>query len=366
MKKILLENKEIFEMKLTITTNCLLRCNYCFVKKLPEMMDYDTAKATVDFFLKFGRKNNKILKIYGGEPLLNFELLKKIIPYIIRNIPFNNNLTLSLCTNAVLLKPEHIDFFKKYNFQLAISLDGKKETHDRFRKFRNGKGSFDIIVKNLALLFQNIKKENIAANIGIVPSEVKKLFENYQYIISLGFDTVNFEPIYGFGIWDKKNQKEFEKQMERIIDFILKGIHKNQFLFLTTINRELKYKTLSKLKSGVCLFHQFLEVYPDGRIGFSSFFLNLPKKIQKKYIIGNVAEGKLRDRYRNCFYSKNNPKCQICLSDYFDISDESMAPKVVEIRNKFSLNLANQIQKKAKIQPIFKKYIQEAKNHICF
>jgi len=365
MKQILLKNKEIFEMKLTITTNCILRCDYCFVKKPKklEMMDYNTAKAAIDFFLKFGKKN-KILKIYGGEPLLNFRLLKKIIPYTTKNIPLNNSLTLSLCTNTVLLRPEHINFFKRYNFQLAISFDGKKRTHDKFRKFRDGKGSFDIVVRNLALLFKDIKKENIAANIGIVPSEVRRLFDNYKYIVSLGFDTVNLEPIYGFEIWDKKNQKEFEKQMKKIIDFILKGIHKKQFLFLTTINRELKYKTLSRLNKGVCLFDQFLEIYPNGDMGFSSFFLNLPESQRQRYIIGNVAKQEIKVAYSFCRYNKKN--CQNCLIDYFNIFDKSQSSEIVRKRNFLSIQCANYLKEMAQNNPLFKEYINKAKQHICF
>ena len=365
MRQILLKNKKIFETKLTITTNCILRCDYCFVKKPKklEIMDYKTAKAAIDFFLKFGKKD-KILKIYGGEPLLNFGLLKKIIPYTIKNIPLNNGLTLSLCTNAVLLRPEHIDFFKKHKFQLAISFDGKKITHDKFRKFRDGKGSFDTVVKNLAFLFQNFKKQDVAANVGIVPSEVGRLFDNYKYIISLGFDTVNLEPIYGFEIWDEKNQKEFGKQIKKIIDFILEGIPKKQFLFLTTINRELKYKTLSRLNKGVCLFDQFLEIYPNGDMGFSSFFFNLPEPQRQRYIVGNVAKQEIRAKYISCRYSKK--KCQNCWANYFNIFDKSQGSEIVRKRNFLSIQYADYFKEMAKNNPLFKEYINKAKQHICF
>ena len=357
-------NKEIFEMKLSITTDCVLRCRYCFVDKNNQKMEWKVAKKAIDFFLN-SKGKNKILKIYGGEPLLNFNIVKKIVPYAKKQaISKNINLTFSLCTNAVLLEQKHIDFFKKHKFQLAISLDGKKITHDRFRKFRDGKGSFDIVVRNLAFLFQNIKKENIAANIGIVPSEVRRLFDNYKYIISLGFDTVNLEPIYGFEIWDEKNQKEFEKQMKKIIDFILKGIHKKQFLFLTTINRELKYKTLSRLNKGTCLFDQFLEIYPKGDMGFSSFFFNLPEPQRQKYIIGNVAKQEIRAKYISCRYSKK--KCQNCWANYFNIFDKSQGSEIVRKRNFLSIQYANYFKEMAKNNPLFKEYINKAKQHICF
>jgi len=263
------------------------------------------------------------------------------------------------------IRSSFIDFFKKNNFSLVISFDGKKETHDKFRKLENGQGSFDIVVSNLKLLFQKINKRKVAANIGIVVSEVENLFENFKYVISKGFDTVNFEPIYGFGKWEENHQKEFENQMEKIIKYILNGIPKNRFIFLTTINRELKYRTLSRLKKGVCLFDQFLEVYPNGEMGFSSFFFSLPLAQRKKYIIGNVLNGGLKDKYRFCEY-EDGDKCQKCLMEYFDIFDDSQSSKVVQKRNSLSIQTAEYLNNMAQNDNLFNKYIKEAKKHICF
>lgn len=362
------KNKEIFEMKLSITTDCVLRCDYCFVNKERKnsKMNLKIAKKAIDFFLNSGGKE-KVLKIYGGEPLLNFETIKKIVPYTIKQAQKEKiNLTLSLCTNAILLKPEYIDFFKKYKFQLAISFDGNKETHNKFRKFPDGSGSFNIVKKNLQYLFKKIDKKNVAANMAIAPSEVGKMFKNFQYILNTGFDTLNLEPIHGFQKWTPEKQRKFEEEMKKIIDFIVKEIYRGNFYFLTTINRELKYKTLTKLKEGVCMFHQFLEIYPAGEMGFSSFFFNLLEKKQKKYIIGNVAEEKIKSKYKNCSYSKNSEQCQKCYDNYFDIPDESLSSKIVKIRNLFSIDIANEIQDKAKSNRFFKDYVKEAKKHICF
>ncbi|MBU2472838.1 4Fe-4S cluster-binding domain-containing protein [Patescibacteria group bacterium] len=366
MKSISLNNKKIFESKLTITTNCTLRCKYCFVNKLNRIqkMDLKTAKAAVDFIMVNGPKD-KIIKIYGGEPMLNFDILPKLVSYINKKKSSKTNLTLSLCTNAVILKPEHIDFFKKNNFLLAISFDGKKETHDKFRRFENDQGSFNIVTFNLKLLLQKISKRNIATNISVVASEAGKMFENFKYVIFKGFDTVNLEPIYGFGNWEENHQKEFENQMGKIIKYILNGIPKNQFVFLTTINRELKYRTLSRLKKGVCLFNQFLEVYPNGEMAFSSFFFNLPLAQRRKYIIGNVLNGGLKSKYRSCEY-KDGDKCQKCLIEYFDISDNSQSSKVVQKRNLLSIQTAEYLNNMAQDNNLFKEYIKEANRHICF
>lgn len=362
-------NKEIFEAKLTINTNCLLRCAYCFVDKNNELnpkMTLGVAKKAIDFFLN-SKGRNKIIKIYGGEPLLNFSLVEKITPYTYKKAKEKKvKVTLSLCTNAVLLKRRHIVFFKKNKFQLAISFDGKKTTHDKFRRFPDGKGTFSEVEKKIRYLFNIIDRKNAAANMAVTPSEASKMFENFQQVINTGFDTLNIEPIYGFQRWNKHKQEQFLNGVKSITKFIFKEIPKNNFIFLTTINRELKYETLSKLNSGICLFHQFPEVYPDGRIGFSSFLLNLPKRTQDKYITGNVLEGWIKPRYIDCIYSRKNKKCHACLENYFDKEDKSLSSRAVEIRNKVSIDLANLIKNKAKNEAKFKNYIREAKKHICF
>lgn len=365
---IALKNKEIFEMKITITTDCILKCLYCFVDKgkAHSKMDVCTARKAIDFFLG-SKGKEKILKIYGGEPLLNFKVIKNIIPYAKKIAKKRGiNLTFSLCTNALLLNSDHVNFFKKNKFQLAISFDGRKETNDKFRKFPDGGGTFDKIRKNFKYLFKNMDKKDMAVNMSVVPSEVKNMFKNFKYILNAGFDTLNIEPIYGFEKWTVDKYKQFQEEMKSIVLFILAQIYKRNFIFLTTVNRELKYKTLSKLKNGVCLFHQFPEIYPDGRIGFSSFFLNLPKEIQPRYIVGNVNQGRIKNKYKNCVYSNKSKKCQNCWENYFNLPDESMSSKVVEIRNLLSIELANYIQQKAENNLIFKKYINEAKKHICF
>jgi uncharacterized protein len=358
--------KEIFEMKLTVATDCILRCKYCFVdKSVKTRMSLATAKKAIDFFLGTSGKD-KILKMYGGEPLLNFELVKAVVPYAKKIATKRGvNLTLSLCTNAVMLSRAHLDFFKKYNFQLAISFDGRKKTYDKNRQFPDGSGAFDRVVVKFPALFETMRRRNVAANMSIVPSQSKNIISNFEYVLESGFDTINLEPVYGFERWTAGDFSQFEKAIKFIAKKIILEAKNGNFIFLTTANRELKYKTLSKLKNGVCLFHQFPEIYPDGRIGFSSFLLNLPKKKQAKYIVGNVNES-VKDVYRSCVFDKKSAVCRDCYSAYFDIPNESMSSGIVKLRNLVSIELARKIELESKKNLIFKKYIKEAKKHICF
>lgn len=89
------------------------------------------------------------LGFYGGEPLLEIELIKKCVDYIQKNVE-GKRITFGITTNGTLLTGEVLQFLYDNDFSITISLDGPKEDHDACRKFANGKGSFDIVVKNIS------------------------------------------------------------------------------------------------------------------------------------------------------------------------------------------------------------------------
>lgn len=355
-------------MKLSINTACVFNCKYCFVdkKKVDVPMNIEIAKKSANLFITSPGKD-KILKIYGGEPLMNFALVQEIAPYITALAKKNDkNLSLSLCTNAALLNQQHIEFFKRYKFQLAVSFDGRRQTNDKYRQFKNGMGTHDIIVRNIKKLIKEITTRNFAVNMSVTPSEAKNIFKNFSYILSLGADTVNIEPIYGFEKWSAAKLKIFSDQMRLVNAFIFKEIMNKNFIFSTTIDRELRYKTLSRCREGDCLFGQLSEIYPNGDMTFSSFFLNLPVEMHDKYVIGNVNSGLFKEQYSKCVFDNKSNKCIKCREAYFDASDLSLSSGPVNVRNNMSILMSEEIERMAKENEVFNEYILEAKKHICF
>ncbi|MEK6727161.1 MAG: radical SAM protein [Candidatus Omnitrophota bacterium] len=351
-------------MKLAITNECVLQCKYCFVKKKHSYMDFNTAKNAVDLLLT-SSGSEKILRIYGGEPLLHFSLIDKIVPYAFKKAQIEQkDLIITPCTNAVLLTKERISFFKDYNLKLAISIDGNKDTHNKFRVYSNNMGSFDKVRENLPAVFKNIARKNIAAALDVTPSTAGKLYENFKYILKLGFDTINIEPIHGFQRWDNKAQKELGDSINKIIRYIFKEIKNNNFIFLTTINREMKNNNLSNFRKGRCLFFQSLEVCPDGEMVFSSFLFNSLDK--NRYIMGDVNAG-IQKQYKNCSFLQKSAKCRNCVSTYFNqYSDSSRSQLSMKIRDLFSISAAQEFMKLSESSPRFRSYVTEAKEHICF
>lgn len=157
-------NENIAQMGLQVTQQCNFRCAYCdycasdFESQRDhsaKRMSVETALSAVDFFAKrCGNQEEPTIGFYGGEPLLEFPLIKRVTEYAEEKL-YAKDLKFTITTNASLLTPEIAQFMAEHDFMLTISLDGTPETHDRSRRFAsNGKGSFEVIRRNLESLKQ--------------------------------------------------------------------------------------------------------------------------------------------------------------------------------------------------------------------
>jgi uncharacterized protein len=151
---------QLSQLVLNITEQCNMRCKYCIYSgKYPyervhqnQHMTLKTAKKAIDFYLSNSRQSKKhIIGFYGGEPLLKFELIKNVVEYV-KEKKKVSDIIFSVSTNGILLNKSLIDFFYENNFFLSISLDGPKEIHDRYRVFKNGRGSFDTVIRKLKMI----------------------------------------------------------------------------------------------------------------------------------------------------------------------------------------------------------------------
>ncbi|ASA25344.1 Cys-rich peptide radical SAM maturase CcpM [Paenibacillus donghaensis] len=168
-------------LSLQVTQNCNLRCDYCaysgnYTNRSHQNinMSFDSAKKAVDFFIdRSGETNQLGIGFYGGEPLLQFSLIKKTVSYILENYP-EREYVFTITTNGTVMPPEAIAFLDNHNFGVMISLDGYKENHDKNRKFNsNGVGSFDTIIKNLK----------------IIKDKYSKLYKNLTFSVVLDADS---------------------------------------------------------------------------------------------------------------------------------------------------------------------------------
>ncbi|MBH8007070.1 radical SAM protein, partial [Clostridioides difficile] len=128
----------------------------------------DVAKRSIDYLIKNSSQLNEVsVGFYGGEPLLEFDLIKQIVEYV-KVVGEGKEIYFNLTTNATLFNEEIIEFFVKNNITTMISLDGGKEIHDKSRKFANtGEGSHDVVLKNVRYIknkYPEYYKKNITFN----------------------------------------------------------------------------------------------------------------------------------------------------------------------------------------------------------
>jgi len=355
-------NKKIFSLKLSVTTYCLLRCQYCFVKKTNKMMDFSVAKKAISLLLSSPGKK-KMLIIYGGEPLLN-PFLKDIISTAKALAKlFKKELSISLATNGLLLSKENLNFFKRHNIKISISIDGNEDSHNQNRIFSNGLGSFNQVSEKLPLTFRLLKKQNISAIMTVSSNLAQKMFDNFSYLIKKGFENIHLNPIQG-KVWNEVQKEVFCNNLEKIMGYLVGGIENKEFVFLNCLNQLLaQKKRLEEVFK--CPFYKCIEVYPQGEIAFSPFLMNLSSQERKRYILGNIKRGFIK-KYQNCYPDQNSSQCQNCWSDYYQKADsiKDSGTQLVNWRNQICQEVANYIYRQSQTKPIFKKYIKEAKKRI--
>src|SRR3989338_2227850 len=354
-------NKEIYLLKLTITTKCILKCLHCFVYKDNRVITYPTAIKTINLLLNSPGKE-KLLNFYGGEPLIYFDLVKKAIIFAKKKAKkLRKSLIISLATNGILLNQEQLDFFKKTDTKLAVSLDGQKKFHNQARVLKNQKGSFNSIFNQIPLILKNIKKENLCVLFGVLPSAAYKMNDNLIYLTKLGFDSINIEPIQNPQFkWSKRQKNDFLSNLIKFMKYIYKNISLHNFIFLNSINRELKNKRISGKKK-MCPFFENLEVYPEGEMAFSPFLINSEKREQ--YIIGNINND-FTKQYKFCRYNLNNTRCKSCWQNYSQAEinfANNEVNDVLRLRDIYSIYLAKGVLNFSKKENTFEKYISEAK-----
>lgn len=190
---------------LNLTNQCNLSCQYCYeygADKVatpagkPKFMDFETAKASVDFLMEqsSGRKHVHIT-FFGGETLLSFPLLKQVVEYANqRAAGEGRSVDYSLTTNATLLTPAIVEFLSENRIGVTVSMDGPKDLHDKLRVFANGRGSYDVIEPRVRELIRNHRTRPITARVTLT-SPVTDVVAIYRHLKNdLGFHEIGFAP----------------------------------------------------------------------------------------------------------------------------------------------------------------------------
>ncbi len=306
---------------LHVAHTCNLNCSYCFAsqgkyKGDRALMSFEVGKRAFDFLIEHshGRKNLEV-DFFGGEPLMNLEVVKKLVEYA-RSIEkrHNKNFRFTLTTNGVLLDDEINEFLNKEMSNVVLSLDGRKDVHDHFRKDYSGRGSYDLILPKFKRLVESRGGKDYYIR-GTFTHNNIDFTNDILHMADLGFTELSMEPVvcppndpYALTQEDLPVLKE---QYELLAKEMIKRDNEGKgFTFyhymLDLENGPCIYKRITGCGSGT----EYMAVTPWGELYPCHQFVG-----DETFSIGNVFDGilhpEVQDKFRSCnAYSR--PECKDC------------------------------------------------------
>lgn len=320
-------NPAVKAMCLNMTHDCNLRCEYCFASQGSyngerEILSYETGKKAFDFLVKnSGARRNLEVDFFGGEPLMNFETIKKLVDYG-RSLEkeYKKHFRFTITTNGVLLDDEKIDYINENMDNVVLSIDGRKSTNDRMRKTINEKGSYDVIVNNFKKFVEKRMDKDYFAR-GTFTAYNLDFSEDVRHIRDLGFDKISVEPVVA-------KPEEKYALLEEHLDVLKKEYEKLTRLFIESNKDENKkfqfFHFNIELDGGPCIYKrsigcgagtEYVAVTPSGDFYPCHQFVG-----QEEFIIGNVNEGITKDNVVDNFRNvsvNDKPVCRECWAKYY-------------------------------------------------
>lgn len=313
-------------MCLHVAHDCNLRCKYCFAsqgdfKGQRLLMDEETGKKALDFLLKnSGNRTNLEVDFFGGEPLMNFDLVKKLVAYgREEEKKYNKNFRFTLTTNGVLLDEEKNAFINENMSNVVLSLDGRKEINDNMRPTVSGKGSFDVIIPKFKELIESRGDKDYYIR-GTFTSENLDFSKDLLQYYELGFKSTSIEPVVTdesepYAIREEHLQTildEYEKMSKDYIEIRKKDPDFKFFHFMIDLSGG---PCVIKRTVGCGAGSEYIAVTPEGDIYPCHQFVG-----EDDFKLGNVNDGitniELRDEFK-CSNVFTKEECPTCWARYY-------------------------------------------------
>lgn len=311
---------------LHVAHDCNLRCKYCFAstgdfKQGRKLMSFETAKKAIDFLIEksLNRKNLEV-DFFGGEPLLNFDVVKKTVEYAKKiEKKHNKNFRFTITTNGILLDSEKIEYINENMSNVILSLDGRKSVNDFFRVTKNSTGSYDIIMPKF-LEFVEKRKEKEYHIRGTFTKHNLDFFNDFIHFYEKGFKNISIEPVVcedeqEYSIKKEDLPKIFE-EYEKLAEFIIKEKENGNDINFFHFNIDLDYgpciiKRLRGCGSGC----EYLAVSPEGDLYPCHQFVG-----EKEYLMGNLFRDDFNEELKEKFSKTNllsKKDCEKCWAKYY-------------------------------------------------
>ena len=295
---------------LHVAHTCNLNCSYCFASQGKyqgdrALMSFEVGKQAFDFLIaNSGTRRNLEVDFFGGEPLMNFDVVKRLVAYA-REIEgkYNKNFRFTLTTNGMLIDDDVIDFANREMSNVVLSLDGRREVHDRFRRDYMGRGSYDTVVPKFKELVERRGGKNYYMRGTFTHGNVD-FTNDVFHMADLGFTELSMEPVVcppgdPYALTDEDLPKLMEQYELLAKEMIRRKRAGNGFTF---------YHYMLDLKNGPCIYKritgcgsgtEYMAVTPWGELFPCHQFVG-----DSKYSLGNVWDGvkntAVQDEFRSC------------------------------------------------------------------
>ncbi len=319
-------SKVIKALCLHVAHTCNLNCSYCFASQGKyqgdrALMSFEVGKRAFDFLIEnSGTRRNLEVDFFGGEPSLNFDVVKRLVEYA-REIEgkYNKNFRFTYTTNGMILTDEMMDFLNKEMHNVVLSLDGRPEVNDHFRRDYQGNGSYETIVPNFKRLVESRGGKGYYVR-GTFTHNNVDFTNDLFHMADLGFTELSMEPVvcppgdpYAL---TEEDLPELFRQYELLATEMIKRKREGRpFTF---------YHYMLDLKHGPCIYKritgcgsgtEYMAVTPWGELYPCHQFVG-----DTKYSLGNIWEGikntEIQDKFRSC-NSYSRPECRDCWANLY-------------------------------------------------
>ena len=318
----------IKSMCLNVAHDCNLRCAYCFASQGDfngdrDLMPLEVGKKAFDFLVTQSKnRHNLEVDFFGGEPLMNFQVVKNLVAYG-RSLEkeYNKRFNFTMTTNAVLLNDENMRWIDDNMNNVVLSLDGRKTVNDHMRKTVSGGGSFDVIIENIkkmAALREASGKEYYVR--GTYTKNNLDFGKDVEFLAAQGFRSVSVEPVVtdetkNYAILEgdvNRIKSEYDRLALAYLDKAARGLDYLFYHFMVNLDAgPCVYKRISGCGAG----RDYVAVTPQGTIYPCHQFVG-----NADFIMGNVDEGITNPQIKETFMGANLLKkeaCRECWCRYF-------------------------------------------------
>ncbi len=312
-------------MCLHVAHDCNMTCKYCFGSQgafegQRSLISLETGKKAIDFLLNHsGSRRNLEIDFFGGEPLMNFEVIKELVNYGRETEKaFGKNIRFTITTNGLLLDDLKADYINENMDNVILSIDGRPEVNDNMRQTVTGKGTYDIITEKYLNLIK--KREKTYYVRGTFTRENLDFAEDVKHLAEKGFKNISMEPVVtdisrSYALQDEDKElilREYDRLTDIYLQYAKEGKRFEFFHFNIDLNQG---PCIVKRVSGCGAGTEYVAVSPEGDIYPCHQFVG-----NSDFKLGNLYD----DHFENRLYDEfnrahiyNKKKCSECWAKFY-------------------------------------------------